>query len=311
MKIIGEHGREDLAKVYVGSLRDGENHRVEFVESLQPPISRLKKWVLIISCSFGCPMKCIMCDAGGRYAGNLSEEEMLAQVDHMVLRRFPDGKVPVEKFKVQFARMGEPALNPGVLRALAILAEQYEAPGLMACLSTTAPARSDGFLRELTDLKNRVYPGGRFQLQFSIHTTDEDLRGWLMPGKKWDLETISQFGREFVRDGDRRIALNFAMTQDLPIDPDIIGRHFDPELFVIKLTPLNPTSNGIRHGLATALDPANPKAASGLKRAFARLGFEVILSIGESEENAIGSNCGQYVSPRRDTAEESDEGTLS
>jgi len=256
-------------------------------------------------------MQCIMCDAGGRYVGNLDEQEMLAQVDHMVFRRFPDGKVPVEKFKVQFARMGEPTLNRGVLRALAMLPERYEAPGLMACLSTTAPAHSDEFLRELIDLKDNVYSGGRFQLQFSVHTTDEERRDWLIPGKKWDFDSISRFGREFVREGDRRIALNFAMVQGLPIDPDVIGQYFDPKLFVIKLTPLNPTSNGIRHGLATALDPGNLKAASELERAFGKLGFEVILSIGESEENAIGSNCGQFVSRQGAAAQESDEGALS
>jgi len=256
-------------------------------------------------------MKCIMCDAGGRYVGNLNEQEMLAQIDHMVSRRFPDRKIPVEKFKVQFARMGEPALNRGVLRALAILPGRYEAPGLMACISTTAPAHSDGFFRELIDLKDDVYSGGRFQLQFSVHTTDEKRRDWLIPGKKWDFDSISKFGREFVREGDRRIALNFAMVQDLPIDPDVIGQYFDPKLFVIKLTPLNPTSNGIRHGLATALDPENPKAASELERAFAKLGFEVILSIGEFEENAIGSNCGQYVSRQKAAAQESDQGALS
>ncbi|MCK4455733.1 MAG: radical SAM protein, partial [Thermoplasmata archaeon] len=114
MRILGEFGKEDLAKVYVASMREGNGYLVEFVESLQPPVPREEKWVLIISSSFGCPVNCKMCDAGGHYLGKLTKDEILQQIDHMVRRRFPDGRVPIPKFKVQFARMGEPSLNPDV-----------------------------------------------------------------------------------------------------------------------------------------------------------------------------------------------------
>src|SRR4030043_1026374 len=122
MKIIAEFGRDDLAKVYVAEMRESvpieknqHGHFVEFVESLQPPLSRNKKWVLIVSSMFGCPIQCKICDAGGDFSGCLTSEEILTQIDYMVSRRFPHKKPSTAKFKIQFARMGEPSLNPAVL----------------------------------------------------------------------------------------------------------------------------------------------------------------------------------------------------
>ena len=67
IEVLEEFGREDLAKVYVASVRDDKEKLVEFVESIQPPIPREEKWVLIVSTLFGCPVGCKMCDAGGEY----------------------------------------------------------------------------------------------------------------------------------------------------------------------------------------------------------------------------------------------------
>ena len=75
------------------------------------------------------------CDAGDQFKGKLTKSEILAQIDTMVLNRFPNGIVPVPKFKIQFARMGEPSLNPHVLEVLEDL------PGLHECLEKNAQNR--------------------------------------------------------------------------------------------------------------------------------------------------------------------------
>ena len=49
MEILGSYGREELAVVHVARLRGDNRYLVEFVESLQPPIPRERKWVLIVS----------------------------------------------------------------------------------------------------------------------------------------------------------------------------------------------------------------------------------------------------------------------
>ena len=103
MKIVSKTGNEDIATVYVADM--GNGRMVEFVESVQPPIPREKKWVLIVSTMLGCPVGCRMCDAGGDYRGKLTADEILAQIDFLVGSRFADGNVPVEKFKIQVEKL--------------------------------------------------------------------------------------------------------------------------------------------------------------------------------------------------------------
>jgi len=305
MRIVAEYGNEEIAKVYVAQLRDGregghdERTLVEFVESVQPPTPREKKWVLIISSMFGCPVRCRMCDAGGNFSGKLTSEEILMQVDHMVRKRFPDGRVPIPKFKIQFARMGEPALNPAVLDAMVALPERYDAPGLNVSVSTIAPrtTTSARFFERLIRVKNDLYRAGRFQLQFSIHTTDEALRDDLIPFRKWSFDEIASYGSRFSDpdSGDKKVTLNFAPTDGYPIDPAALRERFDPERFLIKLTPLNPTVRSKEQRLSSSIDPHDPGTSECLVEDFRRQGFDVVLSIGELEENRIGSNCGQFI----------------
>ena len=302
MNIIAHYGQEDLAKVYVARMRESKasnRYLVEFVESVQPPIPRDKKWVLIVSSMFGCPMKCKMCDAGGNFGGRLDSDEIIEQVRFLVNRRYPDGRIPVPKFKIQFARMGEPSLNPAVLDAMERLPTEFNAPGLNVSISTIAPksAATRAFFEKLVEVKNKHYPGGRFQLQFSIHTSDVEGRDDLMPAKKWSFEEIAAYGERFAspESGDKKVTLNFAPIEGYPVDAAIIRGFFDPQKFMIKLTPLNPTVRSFEESLSSAIDPDDKSSSDRLVDAFRRQGYDVVLSIGELEENRIGSNCGQFI----------------
>jgi 23S rRNA (adenine2503-C2)-methyltransferase len=306
MKILAEYGRDDLAKVYVAQMREHlsseENHHkycVECVESMQPPFPREKKWVLIVSSMYGCPIHCRMCDAGGGFSGCLNVKEILAQIKFMVCRRFPEGKPHTAKFKIQFARMGEPSLNPAVLEALEQLVRLYNTPALHISVSSVAPrtTTSQTFFNKLLQIKNKYYQHGRFQLQFSVHTTDEQKRDELIPVRKWSLEKMASYGKRFFcsQQGDRKITLNFAPIVGYPIDVETIYHYFDPDVFLIKLTPVNPTFRSQETSLVSALDPNNPSSSDELIQLFRKRGYEVILSIGVLEENLIGSNCGQFI----------------
>jgi len=275
--------------VYIAEMRGGKF--IEFVESLQPPLTREKKWVLIISTLYGCPVSCRFCDAGVDYHGKLSKDEIISQIDYLVIKRFPNRKVPVEKFKIQFARMGEPSFNQSVLDVLDSLPDFYDAPGLMPCISTIAPKGVDGFFERLLEIKKKHYRY-RFQLQFSIHTTDEELRDWLIPIQKWDFEKIVEYGEAFYDKDGRKITLNFSLADKMSIDSDVLLKHFSPDIFLIKITPVNPTYQANKNGLSSTL---TSKKWNKMVDTLRSSGYEVILSIGELEENYIGSNCGQYV----------------
>jgi len=297
LKIVDSTGRDDLATVFVARLSDGS--LIELVESVQPPVPRESKTVLIVSTLKGCPVGCPICDAGGDYRGKLTAEEILAQVEYLIRRRWPDGRCPVPKLKVQLARMGDPALNDAVLDALEELPRRLDAPGLMPSFSTVAPHGRDGFMERLADVKARLYGGGRFQMQFSVHTTDEEARRTLVPIRTWSLARMAEYGDDFFASGDRKITLNFAAVKGYPVDPEALAPLFSPERFLVKLTPINPTHASAASGLAGAIDPAAPETARRMAEGFERLGYDTIVSIGELEENDIGSNCGMYVSAMR------------
>lgn len=293
MKVIASSGKDDLAVVYIGEMRD--SHFVEFVESVQPPVPREKKWVLIVSSLFGCPVGCSFCDAGIAYRGKLSKEEILAQIDFPVKKRFPDGNIPAEKFKVQFARVGEPSFNYAVIEVLSELPFRYNASGLLPCVSTIAPFGSDVFFDRLLEVRKKIYKGKNFQLQFSIHTTDEKLRDKLIPVKKWKFKKISEYGEVFFEKGYRKITLNFALTADAPMDTSLLSKYFNPDKFLIKITPINPTHKALQNKISSFIEPENNERLEILIDKLKNAGYEVITSIGILEENNIGSNCGQYL----------------
>jgi len=226
--------------------------------------------------------------AGGDFSGCFTAEELLAQIDYMVHRRFTDGKPLTAKFKIQFARMGEPSLNPAVLKALEQLARRYDTKGLyIFSVSSVAPrtAAARRFFDELLMIKNRYYPQGKFQLQFSIHTTDERKRDELIPVKKWSFDEIAAYGELFSlpQQGDRKVTLNFAPIVGYPIDVDYLRNYFDPEHFLIKLTPVNPTLRSQEAMLISAVDPYDCTTSTDLIKLFRKNGYDVILSIGVLE----------------------------
>jgi 23S rRNA (adenine2503-C2)-methyltransferase len=291
MKIVASTGRDDIARAYVAETADGR--LVEFTEALQPPLPREAKWVLVVSSLFGCPARCAICDAGGDYQGRLSLDEILAQIDFLVDRRYPGRRVTSEKFKIQFARVGEPTFNPAVLYALEELPRRYDAPGLFPSLSTIAPAGCEAFMERLLEIKNRLYEGA-FQLQFSIHTTDAKLRDRLIPVPKWDFGQIAQYGARFHGGRDRRVTLNFALAINAPVEPDVLLAHFDPRHFLIKITPVNPTHRAVKNGIISLVS-SGPEEVSTELTSLRSAGYDVLLSVGELEENRIGSNCGQFI----------------
>lgn len=209
------------------------------------------------------------------------------------MNRFGSNIVPSEQWKIQFARMGEPAYNMNVLDVMEKLPSLYDAPGLMPSISTVAPIGREKFFDRLLDVKRRLYSTS-FQFQFSLHTTDSDMRRQLIPVKTWDMRKIAEYGEQIYESGGRKITLNFALMQDVPVDPDVLLQYFDPAKFIIKLTPLNPTFMAQKNALASRL--TSDDECADVVNALRDAGYAVIVSIGELEENAIGSNCGQYAS---------------
>lgn len=295
MKIIEKKEVPGLAGLYLAEFPGPGMRAAEFVDTVEPGVAKGEKWVLMISTQFGCPVGCRMCDAGAMgFHGNLSADQMLAQVRRVLADNPQLDPAAHPKLKIHFARMGEPALNPAVLDALERLPAELGAPGLMPSLSTVAPAapEAEAFMARLAEIKTRRYSGGNFQLQISVHATEAGLRNRIVPVPVWSLDRIAAYGRTFVRPGDRRITLNFALSQGERLGVEEIKAAFDPELFLIKVTPVNPTYSAGANGSAYVWD--NPPAGlAGDAAALEAAGFRVILSPSAPEEIEHETSCGQ------------------
>ena len=161
----------------------------------------------------------------------------------------------------------------------------------MPALSTIAPRGSEEFFEEFLRINHGIY-GGRFQLQFSLHTTDSAQRDRLIPARKMDFGWIASYGKRFFIPGTRRVTLNFALAEGSEIDRDVLLQYFDPEIFLVKVTPVNPTITAGANGIASAVtEECIPEQVRRIEDA----GYQVIISIGELEENRIGSNCGMLL----------------
>lgn len=293
MEILGQSAIEGLSTVYLARSRNGRY--LEFVESLQPPFPIEEKWVLIISVLYGCPVRCMMCDAGSEYHAKVSKDEMFGQIDRLFDLKLSGNVSGIKKLKIQFARMGDPAFNIHVLDLLEEFHLRYDAPGFCPSISTIGPAGRQSFFERLAEIKKNLYRNGRMQFQFSVHTTDSEGRDRLIPARKMSFREMSDFGEMFCEPGDRKISLNFAASGEFEINPLIISDEFDPGKFIIKLTPLNPTYSSAENSLTSLFKSADDKTCRMLADKFRQLGFEVIVSIGEARENSVGTNCGQFV----------------
>jgi 23S rRNA (adenine2503-C2)-methyltransferase len=292
MEIVMNTGRLDLAQIYVAKLRNDPEYMIEFVDACDSSVGdRSKKWVIVLSTQFGCPVNCLMCDAGGSFKGNLSFSELKFQVESVFAAHEELNPNSCEKLKIQFARMGEPSLNDEVLDFLMWLKDQY--PNVIPCLATIIPRSREQWFARLLEVRDHF---SDFQLQFSINSSDTDYRDWLMPFPKMEWEWLGAYGKNFFRAGQRKIALNFAICPEIPVQAAAMRECFDPAYFLIKLTPVNPTGAGFENRLTIAEDRQTVEQLIQSKsREFEELGFRVIQSIGNMEENLIGSNCGQAV----------------
>lgn len=295
MKIISKTGDARFATVYIAQVRDDPCSLIEFVDAVDPRYSREEKWVIIVSTQIGCPISCLMCDSGTYFLGNLTKEEIFEQIDYVINRvqRHQHEFLNHPKLKIQFARMGEPSLNPNVLDVLNELPGRYPFRGLMPCVATTAPHGTEEWFERLIYIKNTNFNSGRFQLQFSLNSTDELERDKFMPVKKWTLEEIAKYGDKYFKNGDRKATLNFALAKTSRFETEVIGRLFNPNKFLVKITPVNPTGSAIENNIDTIISHESPNAVDKFVSDLNKLGFETIISIGTKEEIAIGSNCGQ------------------
>jgi 23S rRNA (adenine2503-C2)-methyltransferase len=291
--VIRKSGRKEVAFVYLLKSKFEKDVFVECVESLDPPKVFSEKWVITISSQKGCPVGCSFCDAGYYFKGNLSKEELSGQLDVILENHKEDGYLSSKKIKLHLARMGEPSFNKNIIGFLQELKTNYTDVNFIPSIATVGPKNRGVWFEKLKEIKDRYYCKGKFQLQFSLNTTDENFRDKIIPINKMSFKEISRFGRYWLSKGDRKITLNFALSKDAPFSSKDILDNFSPKNFLLKITPLNPRIGVLQNNSLLDYSGVIPSSLEKEVEKLEKENFEIIVSIGSKEEIEIKSNCGQ------------------
>lgn len=291
---IGDYGKDANIKAdFLGITR--EINGVPNGEIM--PLS--EKWVITISTQYGCSMGCKFCDVPKVGPGlNATLEDLINQV-YQALLLHPE-VTGTNRLNIHFARMGEPTFNKNVLtagRMFYTLFMDRLAPVLVhPVVSTMMPKNNHNltaFLREWCEMKNYYY--GDAGLQFSINSTDDAQREQMFSGSSLSLTEISNICAELPFPIGRKYALNFALANEYVIDADKLARLFNPERFMVKITPIHETKASVENGINTeggytSFTPYHD-AESRLKKA----GFDVIVFVPSLDEDRGMITCGNAI----------------
>lgn len=167
-----------------------------------------KRTVICCSTMSGCPVGCTFCGTGKKFICNLTSEEIVQQIQHILKDKdIEDINEKGERFQIMFMSMGEPMLNfDAVEEAIRELHRLY--PNAELLLSTIGPNKPEAFNKLLT-LSKEISKVG---LQFSIHKSNDLERNQLIPYKnKMYLRQIRDYGILWWKETGRKPYLNYCI----------------------------------------------------------------------------------------------------
>jgi len=292
---IGDYGKNSNIKAdFLGITR--ELNGVPNGEIM--PLS--EKWVITISTQYGCSMGCKFCDVPKVGKGlNATLNDLTNQLIEG-LKLHPEVGA-TKRLNLHYARMGEPTFNFDVIehaKQLHKIVKPYIGNSMIhPVISTMLPKankRLMEFLNEWCDIKNYTYRGDA-GLQFSINSTDDEQRNEMFSGNTLLLNDIAEIGRLLSDPKGRKYALNFALADNYIVDAEKLAMLFNPNKFMVKITPLHKTKSCDDNGIITTdgYEKFTPyqKAETDLKNA----GFDVIVFVPSYDEDLGLITCGNVI----------------
>lgn len=253
------------------------------------------KWVITISTQYGCSMGCNFCDVPRVGPGvNATYKDLIKQV-LTGIKLHPEVEFS-KRLNIHYARMGEPTWNPNVLDATKWLKTHIDPEyKIHPVVSTMMPRKNiwlKTFIHTWMRMKNRLLKGNA-GLQLSINSTDALERAEMFNGNACSLETISDIMKGIVPSG-RKITLNFAVA-GYKINPTVLIKHFDPDDYIIKLTPMHKTHKAIENGIKTEGDYTDYYPYKHNEERLKDAGYDVLVFIASHEEDMGRITCGNAI----------------
>lgn len=264
-----------------------------------------EKWVVTLSTQYGCMMKCTFCDVPKvEWNGNVSQDDLCKQL-YSAIALFPECKY-TERLNIHFARMGDPIFNNAVfsfsqwmynrkdqIREDTGLRIETLHPVLTTSLPKAFKSLKDRILM-WCDIKNSVY-NGQAGFQFSINSTSEAQRSEMFSDMQLHLDDLSKIADEMPPPVSRKYCLNFALSSDFEVDANRLRSLFNPDKFMVKITPIHNNDACRENGIKTidGYDSFRPyaRAESDLKAA----GFDVLVFVPSIDEEDGLVTCGNAV----------------
>ncbi len=195
-----------------------------------------------VSCMQGCPVGCQFCATGKLgYNGNLTADEMVAQVLFAAKHLKTNHPERQEVSNVVFMGMGEPMLNfENIWRAYEILTD----PDKFGLSKRRVTISTSGFIKGIEELIKRNYKG---RLAISLHAPNQQLREKLMSNvaKSNPLDDLIKVLDKFEKTNNKRITYEYILIDNLTdtqVAAEEIIKIFKARLAHFNLIPYNPVS---------------------------------------------------------------------
>lgn len=291
---IGDYGKEaNLKADFMGLTRE-----IKHVEH-QQMLPLTEKWVITISTQYGCSMNCKFCDVPKVGAGiNATYEDLKNQI--ITGLKLHSEVTSTKRLNVHYARMGEPTWNSAVLEFTRNMRKElypYIGRSLIhPVVSTMLPKHNKNLVKYLNDwmeIKNYDFRGDA-GLQFSINSTSDKEREEMFSGNSLSLSEISEIGRNLDFPKGRKITLNFAVA-GYEVDAEKLRGMFNPDKFVVKLTPMHKTHTAIENGIETDGDYTTMYPYQHIEEELKKAGFDVLVFIASEYEDLGRITCGNAI----------------
>ena len=295
---IGDYGKQANVKAkFLGLDREINGVANQKCMPLQ------EKWVITVSTQYGCAMKCNFCDVPKlKYKGNASEDDLRVQLQS-ARECFPEIKY-TERLNLHFARMGDPLYNKNVFSFAEDLMNHklhwqdfldLSIETLHPVLTTSMPKGLKSVAKDRllhwADIKNNLY-NGQAGLQISINSTSDEYRNAMFNNGSMQLEEIAVALESLPFPVSRKYCLNFAITNETPIDGNVLKMLFDPKKFMCKITPIHNNTACSDNGYKTVDGYKNYHPYKRIENEMLLAGFDVLVFIPSMDEEDGLITCG-------------------
>lgn len=292
---LGDYGKQANVKAdFLGITRELEGVPNGEIQSLT------EKWVVTMSTQYGCNSNCKFCDVPKVGSGiNVTYDDLKSQLES-ALSLHPEIK-HTKRLNIHYARMGEPSWNENVFdftRDLKNIIKPYIGDSLIHPVFTTMCPNKNRFtadrINEWVGIKNVLF-NGNAGLQLSINSTNEEQRKDMFSNNALTLDQISQIGKQLPIPKGRKYCLNFALADEYEVNAEKLRNLFDPNKFMVKITPLHKTISSIENGIETTKGYTEYTPYKDVEKSLKDVGFDVLVFVPSYDEDLGRITCGNAI----------------